>query len=104
MTSWNGTFSALLAICAGNSPVSGELPSQRPVTRSFDVYFDLRLDERLSKHSLGWWLETPHYDVRVMYNTLMFHVAAVFVKYCYTTSSSLFLTLDLKYSNRAYHR
>ena len=53
------TFSALLAICAGNSPVSGEFPAQRPVTRSFDVFFDLRLDGRLSKHSWGWWLETP---------------------------------------------
>ena len=31
------TFSALLALCAGNLPVTGELPSQRPVTRSFDV-------------------------------------------------------------------
>ena len=31
------TFSALLAICAGNSPVTGEFPAQRPVTRSFDV-------------------------------------------------------------------
>ena len=35
------TFSALLAICAGNSPVPGEFPAQRPVTRSFDVFFDL---------------------------------------------------------------
>ena len=43
------TFSALLAICAGNSPVSGEFPAQRPVTRSFDVFFDLRLNKRLSK-------------------------------------------------------
>ena len=43
------TVSALLAICAENSPVSGEFPTQRPVTRSFDVFFDLRLDERLSK-------------------------------------------------------
>ena len=38
------TFSALLAICAGNSPVRGEFPTERPVTRSFDVFFDLRLD------------------------------------------------------------
>ena len=38
------TFSALLAICAGNSPVPGEFPAQRPVTRSFDVFFDLRLN------------------------------------------------------------
>ena len=33
------TFSALLAICAGNSPVTGEFPTQSPVTRSFDVFF-----------------------------------------------------------------
>ena len=52
------TFSALLAICEGNSPVSGEFPAQRPVTQSFDVSFDLRLSERLSKQSWGWWFET----------------------------------------------
>ena len=51
-------FSALLAICAGNSPVTGEFPTQRPVTRSFDVYFDLRPKERLSKQWWGWWFET----------------------------------------------
>ena len=53
------TFSTLLAICAGNSPVSGEFPAQRPVTRSFDVFFDLRLNKRLSKQSWGWWFEMP---------------------------------------------
>ena len=53
------TFSALLASCAGNSPVPGEFPAQRPVTRNFDVYFDLRLNKRLSKQSWGWWFETP---------------------------------------------
>ena len=52
-------FSALLAICAGNSPVPGEFPLQRPVTRSFDVFFDLRLSKPLSKQSRGWWFETP---------------------------------------------
>ena len=52
------TFSALLAIYAGNSPVSGEFPTQRTLTWSFDVFFDLRLIKRLSKHSRGWWLET----------------------------------------------
>ena len=49
MTSSNGNISALLAICAGNSPVPGEFPTQRPVTRSFDVFFDLRPNKRLSK-------------------------------------------------------
>ena len=58
MTSSNGNFSALLAICAGNSPVPGEFPTQRPVTRSFDVFFDLRLNKRLSKQSWSWWFET----------------------------------------------
>ena len=38
------TFSVLLAFCAGNSPVTGEFPSQRPVTRSFDVVVDLSLE------------------------------------------------------------
>ena len=43
MTSSNGKFSALPAICAGNSPVTGEFSSQMPVTLSFDIFFDLRL-------------------------------------------------------------
>ena len=42
-------FSALLAICARNSPVPGEFLTQRPVTRNFDVNFDLRPNKRLSK-------------------------------------------------------
>ena len=45
------TISAILVICAGS-------PTQRPVTRGFDVYFDLRLNKRLCKQSWGWWLET----------------------------------------------
>ena len=53
------TFSALLVLCAGNSPVTGEFPSQRPVTRSFDVFFDLRLNKQLSKQSRCRWFETP---------------------------------------------
>ena len=52
------TFSPLLAICAGNSPVTGEFPAQRPVTRRFDVFFELRLNGRLSKQWRGWWFET----------------------------------------------
>ena len=51
------TFSVLLAICAGNSPVTGE--AQRPVTWSFDVFFDLCLNKQLSKQWWGWWFEMP---------------------------------------------
>ena len=44
--------SALLAICAGNSPATGKFPAQRRVTRSFDVFVDLCLNKWLSKQ---WW-------------------------------------------------
>ena len=52
-------FSASLAICSGNSPVTGEFPAPRPVTQSFDVFFDRRLNKRLSKQWRGWWFQTP---------------------------------------------
>ena len=48
------TISALLAICAGNSLATGEFPIQRPVTRSFDVFFDLLLNKWLSNQWWGW--------------------------------------------------
>ena len=53
------TFSALLVICAGNSPVNGDFPAQRPVTWSFDVFFDLHPNKQLNKQSWGWWFEAP---------------------------------------------
>ena len=53
------TFSASLAICAGNSPVTGEFPAQRPVTRRFYVFFDMCLNKRLSKQPRGWSFGTP---------------------------------------------
>ena len=53
------TFSALLALCEGNSPFTSEFPSQRPLTRNSDVLFDPRLNKRLSKQPRRWWFETP---------------------------------------------
>ena len=53
------TFSALLALCEGNSLVTGEFPSHWPVTQSFGDFFDLRLNKRLSKPSRRRWFETP---------------------------------------------
>ena len=53
------TFSRLLAFCAGNTPFNDEFPSQRPVTRSFDVFYHGCLNKRLSKQSWGWWSEMP---------------------------------------------
>ena len=51
--------SALLALCEGNSPITGEFPAQRPATRSFDVFSDLRLNKRLRKQSWCWRFGTP---------------------------------------------
>ena len=60
MTSSNGNiFRALLAFCAENSPVTGEFPTQRPVTRSFDVFFDLGMQQQLSNQWRRQWFETP---------------------------------------------
>ena len=54
------TFSALLALCAGNSTVTSEFPAQR---RELGFFFDLCLNERLSKQSWGWWFETPSHQL-----------------------------------------
>ena len=70
------TFSALLAICAGNSPVPGEFPAKRPVTRSFDVFFDLYPNKRLSKQWWGWWFETPPCTLRCHRNEVSPHLHA----------------------------
>ena len=59
MTSSNGNIFRVTGHLCGKSPVTGEFPAQRPVTRSFDVFSDLRLNKRLSKQSWGWWFETP---------------------------------------------
>ena len=53
------TVSALLSLCAGNSPVTGEFHSRRPVTRRFDVFFDVRPNKRLSKQSRRRWFDAP---------------------------------------------
>ena len=86
------TFSALLAIYAGNSPGTGEFPAQRPVTRSFDVFFDVRLIKRLSKHLRGWWFETLSHplwghrnDIVLSKLILSMHI----LQSCFTGSSTI---------------
>ena len=83
------TFSALLAICAGNSPVPGEFPAQRPVTQSFDVFFDLRLNKRLSKQSWGWWFETLSRPLWCHHNVVIPSVICGFMWAIYPYHSGL---------------
>ena len=84
------TFSALLALCEGNSPVTGEFSSQRPVTRYFDVFFDLRQKKRLSKQSWGLFLRRhrAHYDVIVM-NTSNMYIVFLYIKTVHSHGPSL---------------
>ena len=58
----NGLRAGNSPVTAGNSPVTGEFPSHRPVTRSFDIFFDLRLNKRLNKQSRRRWFETPSHS------------------------------------------
>ena len=60
MTSSNGEFTG-----------PGEFPAQRPVTGSFDVFVDLRLNKQLSKQPWGWWFETPLWSLWRQFNVLL---------------------------------
>ena len=62
MTSSNGNIFRVTGPLCGEFTGPGEFPTQRPVTRSFDVFFDLRLNKRLSKQPWGWWFETPSWS------------------------------------------
>ena len=84
MMSSNGNISVLQALCMGNSPVTGEFLSQRPATRSFDVFFELCLNKRLSKQSWCWCFETSSCPLwrhcngdafRGMYTTVLWWVS-----------------------------
>ena len=64
MMSSNGNiFCVTGPLCAGNSPVTGEFPAQRPVTQSFDVFFDLCLNKWLSKQLWCWWFKMPSHSL-----------------------------------------
>ena len=113
------TFSALLAICAGNSPVLGEFPVQRPVTQNFDVFFDLRLNKRVNNHGAGdLRRHRAHYDATVMVCTMftitdtviyyaiftltVYSLGNLWFNYWKAKKSFLFLTLLTKYEIKLY--
>ena len=99
-------FSALLAICAGNSPVTGEFPTQRPVPRSFDVFFDLRLKKGLRKQSWGWWFETlsrplwRHCNDSKFYDNCCIHWSAMSTCYGYGYVADHTLQLQRPFQSR----
>ena len=88
MTSSNGNIfhDTALALCAGNSPVTGEFPSQRPVTRRFDVIFDLRLKK-------PWVTNRAHYDVIVVKLQMLNGVAILYSPHTYMNIDIIVLRL-----------
>ena len=97
------TFFTLLALCAGNSPVTGKFPTQRPVTRSIDASFDLHPNKRLRKHSWGWWFETPLRSLWHHRNALG-NDSEIYGPICFNNTTSIpgislfdFLGWDLRY-------
>ena len=74
MTSSNGKIYRVTGPLCGEFTGPGEFPTQRPVTRSFDVFCDLRLNKLLSKQQWGWWFETPSCSLSRQCNDLMSHV------------------------------
>ena len=77
MTSSNGNIFRVTGPLCGEFTGPGEFPTQRPVTRSFDVFFDLRLNKRLSEQPWGWWFETPSWSLWRQCNDHVTHVYKV---------------------------
>ena len=75
------TFSEWLALCTGNLLVTGEFPSQNPVTRNFDVFFDMRLNQQWSKQWRHRWFEmlTLSLSIDSKYIASRIHVEGSFI-------------------------
>ena len=78
MTSSNGNIFRIIGPLCGE--LTSEFPSRRPVTWSFDAFFDLRLNKQLRTQLGGWWFETPLHPLwrhcNAMTGTWFFHVMA----------------------------
>ena len=77
------TFSMLVALCEGNPPVTGGFSSQRPLTHSFDVFFDLRLNKWSSTQSRCQWFETPLHSLWHHCNNANFDIHHVNIWACF---------------------
>ena len=94
------TFSVWLTLCEGNPPVTCGFPSQRPVTQSFGVFFDLRLNKRLSNQSRRWRLKTlshplwrrcnAHDDLRSVYVTFVLAECHKYYIFCWEDSEAVY--------------
>ena len=81
MTSSNGNIFRVTGPLCGEFTGPGEFPTQRPVTRSFRVFFDLRLNKRLNKQSRGCWFETLSHPLWRHRNVSCVHGECFHVQY-----------------------
>ena len=100
MTSSNGNIFRVTGPLCGEFTGPGEFPAQRPVTRSFDVFFDLRLNKRLSKQSWDWWFETPAWSLWRHRNVLEL-IKSRYFRHCYKGDKNW---TSLQYRNRVIAR
>ena len=83
MTSSNGNIFRVAGPLCGEFTGPGEFPTQRPVTRSFDGCFDLRLNKQPSKQPWSWWFETPSWSLWRQRN-----VHVIFHGFCFNKSGA----------------
>ena len=94
MTSSNGNIFCVTGPLCGEFTGPGEFLAQRPLTRSFGVFIDLRLNKRLSKQPCGWWFETPAWSLWRHRNVII--ISKVISQTQFVLSSMLQNTLDDK--------
>ena len=98
MTSSNGNIFRVTDPLCGEFTGLGEIPAQRPVTRGFDVFFDLRLNKRLSKQPWGWWSEMPSWSLWRQCNWIpSIYKTASFQKEAMRTQVALWFFYDVKF-------
>ena len=97
MTSSNGNIFHVTGHLCGEFTGSGEFPTQRPMTRSFDVFFDLRLNKRLSKQPWGWWFETLSWSLWRHCNVLFVYCGVVITQsmFCKVLAKSFPRSIDI---------
>ena len=90
MTSSNGNIFRVTGPLCGEFTGPGEFPAQRPVTRSFDVFFDMRPNKLLIKQPWDWWFETPSWSLWRQCNNFVKHVVRLlFLQGCFTGTGAI---------------
>ena len=100
MTSSNGSIFCVTGPLCGEFTGPGEFPAQRLVTRSFDVFFDLRLNKRFSKQSWGWWFKTPPWSLWRHNVFIWLFIYRLYIHYAHPWHSTIMILIHMAWRNR----